>query len=162
VARQSNKVTVRRWRFTPGALLPVEEDPPAVLARGEVVVLMPYGSLFFAAAPVFEAQLPQVTDASVGSVVIIRLRGKDELGSTFIKALARYATALSAADSRLLLVGVGPRVLDQLTATRTLLLLGADAVYPAGPRIGDSLTQAMADAQAWAAAQHPHPEAGEA
>jgi SulP family sulfate permease len=149
VARQSNKITVKRWRFTPGAVLPEEEDPPAVLEPGKVLVLMPYGSLFFAAAPVFEAQLPEVTAESSGSVVIVRLRGKDELGSTFIKALARYHAALSAVGSRLVLVGVGPRVLDQLTATRTLHQLGADAVYPARPRLGDALTEALADAQAW-------------
>jgi sulfate permease, SulP family len=158
VARQSNKITVKRWRFTPGAVLPEEEDPPAVLEPGKVLVLMPYGSLFFAAAPVFEAQLPQVTADSVGSVVIVRLRGKDELGSTFIKALARYQAALSAAGSRLVLVGVGPRVLDQLTATRTLHQLGADAVYPARPRLGDALTEALADAQDWTAEHRAHPD----
>ena len=155
VARQSNKITVKRWRFSPGSVLPEEEDPPALLEAGDVVVLMPYGSLFFAAAPVFESQLPQVTPDSRGSVVIVRLRGKDELGSTFIKALARYAAALSAAGSRLVLVGVGPRVYDQLAATRTLDQLGPDAVFRARPRLGDSLTEALGQAQAWTAAQRP-------
>ncbi len=155
VARQSNKITVKRWRFTPGAVLPDEEDPPAVLEPGKVIVLMPYGSLFFAAAPVFEAQLPAVTPDSRGSVVIVRLRGKDELGSTFIKALGRYADALAAVDSRLLLVGVGPRVYDQLAATRTMDHLGPDAVYLARRRLGDSLTAALADAQAWTAEHEP-------
>ncbi len=157
VARQSNTITVTRWRFTPGAVLPDEEDPPAVLDPGKVIVLMPYGSLFFAAAPVFEAQLPAVTPDSRGSVVIVRLRGKDELGSTFIRALGRYADALSAVDSRLLLVGVGPRVYDQLAATRTLDHLGPDAVYRARRRLGDSLTAALADAQTWTADHTPGP-----
>ncbi|MFI5099024.1 MAG: SulP family inorganic anion transporter [Actinomycetes bacterium] len=157
VARQSNKITVKRWRFTPGAVLPDEEDPPAVLDPGKVIVLMPYGSLFFAAAPVFEAQLPAVTPDSRGSVVIVRLRGKDELGSTFIKALGRYAAALAAVDSRLVLVGVGPRVYDQLAATRTLDHLGPDAVYRARRRLGDSLAAALTDAQAWTADHQPGP-----
>ena len=149
VAKQSNTITVRRWEFTPGSPLPEEVDPPPMLAPGEVVVLVPYGSLFFAAAPVFEEQLPQVTPGSAGSVVIIRLRGKDELGSTFIKALSRYGAALSAVGSRLVLAGVGPRVYEQLADTRTLDELGRDAVYPARKRIGDSLFPAMEDARAW-------------
>ena len=57
VVRQSNQVTIkRRVRDSDGHL--VEVDPPAVVPAGDVVVLQPYGSLFFAAAPVFEAQLP--------------------------------------------------------------------------------------------------------
>ena len=57
VIRQSNRVTIRRRiRHADGSL--IEVDPPAVIPAHEVIVLQPYGSLFFAAAPVFEAQLP--------------------------------------------------------------------------------------------------------
>lgn len=35
-----------------------------------------------------------------------RLRGKDELGSTFIKVLSQYASTLAAAGGALMLVGV--------------------------------------------------------
>lgn len=41
----------------------VEADPPRVLAPGEIVILQPYGSLFFAAAPVLEQlRVARVTD----------------------------------------------------------------------------------------------------
>jgi sulfate permease, SulP family len=59
VIRQSNQVVVRRRILDADGHL-VEVDPPAVLPPGEVVVLQPYGSLFFAAAPIFEATLPAV------------------------------------------------------------------------------------------------------
>lgn len=55
VIRQSNQVTIRR-QVLDGDL--IETDPPTGLPAGEVVVLQPYGSLFFAAAPVFETGLP--------------------------------------------------------------------------------------------------------
>jgi sulfate permease, SulP family len=57
VVRQSNQVTIKRWRLDPEGNL-IEADPPAQLPAGEVVVLQPYGSLFFAAASVLESQLP--------------------------------------------------------------------------------------------------------
>lgn len=151
IARQSNRITIRRWVFEEGHPLPIETDPPASLEPGELVVLAPYGSLFFAAAPVFEAQLPQVPDRCEGTVVIIRLRGKDELGSTFLKILAQYAATLAAAGAALMLVGVSGTVRDQLAVTGVLAEIGADRVFVAEPRVGDSLAQAMGMARAWTA-----------
>ena len=55
-ARQSNRVTVRRRVRDPDGSVR-EVDPPAQLPASEVVVLQPNGSLFFAAAPAFEARL---------------------------------------------------------------------------------------------------------
>ena len=52
------------------------------------VILQPYGSLFFASAPVFEAALPTVEDTSQHAVVILRLRGRTDLGATFLDVLA--------------------------------------------------------------------------
>ena len=48
-------------------------DPPAQVPPNEVVILQPYGSLFFAAAPVLESRLLALSDASRNSVVILRL-----------------------------------------------------------------------------------------
>ncbi|HJY95783.1 MAG TPA: SulP family inorganic anion transporter, partial [Streptosporangiaceae bacterium] len=97
VVRQSNQVTIKRWRLDPEGNL-IEADPPAQLPAGEVVVLQPYGSLFFAAASVLESQLPAPAGTSRNSVVILRLRGRTDLGTTFMDVLRRYAQALAAAD----------------------------------------------------------------
>ena len=84
--RQSNRLTIRR-RLVNADGTTVETDPPAELPANEVVVLQPYGSLFFAAAPTFEAALPNPTASSRGSVVIVRLRGRSDLGTTFMDVL---------------------------------------------------------------------------
>ena len=63
VVRQSNQITIKRRHHDPQGHL-IESEAPAELPGGEVVVLQPYGSLFFAAAPVFEAKLPAVIAAS--------------------------------------------------------------------------------------------------
>ncbi len=156
IARQSNRITIRRWVFEDDSPLPNEVDPPAVVAPGELIVLAPYGSLFFAAAPVFEAQLPQVPGRCDGAVVIIRLRGKDELGSTFIRVLSQYAGTLTAAGGALMLVGVSAKVHDQLAVTGVLGVIGAERVFAAEKRVGDSLTLAMAAAGQWTA-DHTRP-----
>ena len=148
VARQSNKITVVRWVVPEGGGLPREQPPPTSLPAHEVVVLTVYGSLFFASVPVFEGQLPAVTEESTGSAVILRLRGKEDLGSTFITALLRYHESLTAAGCHLLLSGVGPRVLDQLRSTAAADVIGPENVFPASEGVGESLERARARATA--------------
>jgi sulfate permease, SulP family len=143
VARQSNKVKVIRWQFDEGSPLPVEVEPPAVLPPGEVVVLTAYGSLFFASAQVVGSQLPEVVESSTGSVVVLRLRGKDDLGSTFIQAMVQYHAALRDAGCHLVLAGVSEAVMHQLERTGALATLGRDNVFPAQPGITMSVAAAV-------------------
>jgi SulP family sulfate permease len=147
VARQSNKVTVTRWTFVEDSPYPEEGPPPAEVPGGEVVVLTIYGSLFFASAQVVESQLPTVVESSRGAVVVLRLRGKEDLGSTFIHAVVRYHDALEAADCHLVLAGVGARVMRQLDRTGALTTLGPRNVVPAEASVGTSLRTAIARAQ---------------
>ncbi len=152
VVRKSNALTLRRRvRDADGQVR--EVDVPAELHAGEIVTIQPYGSLFFAAAAAFEEALPAVTADSRGSVVIVRLRGRTELGSTFTDVLARYAATLAAADSKLMLVSTSERIDEQLAATGLLASLGRENVYRGDERVGAALAQAEADAAAWVAAR---------
>lgn len=148
VTRQSNKVKVTRWVFSDASPFPEEAEPPAVLPEGEVVVLQVYGSLFFASAPIVETQFPKVGPASNATVVILRLRGKEDLGSTFIQVTTRYAETLRAAGCHLLLAGVGDRVFKQLLDTGAIDTIGAENVFPAEQAVGTAVTAALARAQA--------------
>lgn len=148
VLRQSNQVTIRQQRFGADGHL-VEHDPPAELGVSEVVILQPYGSLFFAAAPVFEAMLPEVGADTKGSVVILRLRGRTDLGTTFMDVLHRYATALASADSKLVLASVSDRVLEQLEVARVTDVVHAGDLYLGDERVGATLQRAHDDALSW-------------
>jgi len=148
VIRQSNQVTVRRRVLDPEGHL-VEVDPPAELDANDVVVLQPYGSLFFAAAPVFETALPSVVPTSVNSVVILRLRGRSDLGTTFMDVLLRYGRALADNDSRLMIVSADERIIEQLEVTGITSLIGADSIYPGDDRVGATVKRAYADAMTW-------------
>jgi sulfate permease, SulP family len=152
VVRQSQQVTVRRQLVEPDGSLR-EVDLPAELPGGEVVVLQPYGSLFFASAPVFEASLPAVGAASTGSVVVLRLRGRTDLGTTFMDALQRYASALAAVGSSLMLVSVSDRVLEQVTVAGITDMIGLDHVYLGDDRVGATFARAYADALALTATE---------
>lgn len=146
IARQSNRVRMKRWVFDDAGGLPRETEPPVRLERGEIVILTPYGSLFFASADAFRSQLPNPDADAAGAFVILRLRGTDELGVTFLTMLRTYATELRAAGATLMVAGIGTRVSSQLTATGVREVIGAENVFPAHPRLGDATNKALAAA----------------
>ncbi len=148
VVRQSNQVTIKRWRLDPDGNL-IETDPPTQLPAGEVVALQPYGTLFFAAAPVLESQLPAPAAISLNSVVILRLRGRTDLGTTFMDVLRRYAQALTAAGSKLVIVSASERIQEQLRVTGVTDLITPENIYAGDERVGATLKRAYADATAW-------------
>lgn len=147
VARQSNRVRVVRWTLDAAGRPTHETEPPRTLAGGDTVVLTPYGSLFFASASVFADQLPAPDPYSAGGVVILRLRGKEDLGSTFIRTIAGYHDRLLAAGAHLVLTGVGERVFAQLRKTGALDRLGDENVFPAEPELGASLRAGLRRAE---------------
>ncbi|MBD1270737.1 SulP family inorganic anion transporter [Aeromicrobium tamlense] len=151
VARQSNTVVVRRWTFDDASVMPIEGEPPRTLAPQDEVIVTVYGSLFFAAAPVFLAQLPSVPASCRGTVVILRLRGKDDLGSTFIRAVSAYAGELNRAGGTLMVAGVSRAVTRQLEATGVIAIIGRDHVFEAEDRVGSSLAKAREAADRWRA-----------
>ena len=150
VARQSNRIQVKQWVFSDDGTV-TEQDPPAEVPPNQTVVLRPYGSLFFAAAPVLETLLPTPDATSRGSVVIIRVRGRVELGVTFLDLLRRYALSLAAVGSKLVIVSTNERVEEQLRVAGITAIIGSENVYAGSERVGAALRRAHADAEAWVA-----------
>ncbi len=147
VFRQSNKIVVKQWVLQPEGF-PLEQPAPRRLPSHELTLLHVYGSLFFAAAKSMEEMLPDPSDAT-HAVVAINLRGKSEIGSTFVTVLQRYAQVLQAHGSKLILVGVEPAVREQLAKTGVLKDIGDENVFVATPQLGVALNRAVAAATAW-------------
>jgi SulP family sulfate permease len=147
VFRESNKVVVTQWLLQPEGF-PLEQPAPKRLPSHQLTLLHVYGSLFFAAAKSMEEMLPDVGDAT-HAVVAINLRGKSQIGSTFVTVLQHYSQALQGQDSKLMLVGVDPAVRDQLAKTGVLKLIGEENVFLATPQLGTALNQAVAAATVW-------------
>ncbi len=154
VFHQSNRISVRAWELGPG-LYPVECAPPASVPAKKVTILAPYGSLFFAAAPVFRKQLPEVTETSRHAAVILVLRGKKAVGSTFLKVITHYADELARQESMLMLSGVDPNIQEQLERTGMVRHIGRSNVFLMTEVVGQALHEAIEAAETWIAAQPP-------
>ncbi len=126
----------------------IETEVPDQLPSGEILVLQPIGNLFFAGTAEFEEHLPDVGKAR-NTVVIIRLRDRDEVGSTFIRALDRFVRELQAQENILMLVGLNERVLEQLDKTDLLKEIGEENVFMAEPQFAASLNKALVAANQW-------------
>jgi len=125
----------------------VEAEVPEALPSREIVVIQPIGSLFFAGVAELEEHLPKVGQAQ-GSAVIIRLRDRDEVGSTFIRTMQRYAESLQAGGNVLMLEGLSEKVLEQIERTDLLDLIGEENVFLGQPQHGASLRQSLSAAEA--------------
>jgi SulP family sulfate permease len=126
----------------------LETETPDELPSDEIVILQPIGSLFFAGAAKLDDQLPDVGQAS-GSVVILRLRDRDEVGSTFIRIIERYARELMSQDNLLMLTGLNKHVLEQIEKTDLLEFIGEENVFTAEARFGAAVDKAVDKAEAW-------------
>ncbi|MEO1056038.1 MAG: SulP family inorganic anion transporter [Actinomycetota bacterium] len=148
VIQQSTRLRTRQLVFHPDGRVE-EVDPPAEVPAGEVVVLQPYGALFFATAATLIEQIPSVTPASRDSVVILRIRGADDAGATLIEVLETYAQELRDVDSKLMLVTDNSRVIRQLRVTGATDVIGTHNLYRSGAFIGETVRSAHADALEW-------------
>ncbi len=136
----------------------VERRVPGVLPDAEPVVLDVYGSLLYAGARTLGARLPDPHTAS-RPVVILRLRGRGSLGSTFFGVVADYAAALHAAGGRLYLSGVDRTMVLRFERSQQAQVRGLISIFPATEVVGQSTLAALRDAERWLA---DHREAGPA
>lgn len=132
----------------------VEAPVPRVLARGELVVLEAYGSLFYAGARTLQRRLPLPpaepetrTPRAPVTAVVLRLRGRTTLGATFLKVMGDYARDLEKAGARLYLSGVDPALVERWSADGTLQRLSGVHIEPATPILGESTHAAVVASQ---------------
>jgi SulP family sulfate permease len=132
-----------------------EVGAPKALASRSVTLLDVYGSLLYAGSRTLQARLPDPT-GSERAAVVIRLRGRTQLGSTFFLVIDDYADRLATAGGRLFLSGLDPKLLAQFAraggprAERIMAFAATDV-------IGESSAQAYARAAKWAAAGDEKP-----
>jgi len=149
VLQQSNTLRIVEWVVRETGW-PVERPAPSQLESGRVTVLYIYGNLFYAAAKTFEKSLPAV-EGSRRAVVILLMRGYDDIGSTVIEVFRRYTQALQANAGKLILVGLSPALRDQLQRTGMLNLIGEENTFLATETIGGAGNAALRAATDWLA-----------
>lgn len=136
-----------------------EAEAPVQLPSNDVVVLQPVGSLFFAGVDELDEKLPNIGDAR-GTVVIFRLRDRDEVGSTFIRSIERYTRDLHEAGNTLMLEGMSQHALDQMQRTALIDLIGEENVFSGQPQFFASLREAQDAAERWQRSDLETPDGG--
>ncbi|MCY4022896.1 MAG: SulP family inorganic anion transporter [Anaerolineaceae bacterium] len=124
-----------------------EESVPDELPGNDVIVFSVAGNLYFAAISRLEDLLPVPATNGGGSVVILRLRDNQYLGSTGISFLREYARKLEAGGGRLVLAAVSQDVRQQLDRTGEADWL--EPIFPAEDVVFASTRRALAWGRDW-------------
>lgn len=82
-------------------------------------------------------------------MVILRLRGRSNLGSTIYNVLERYAAQLSKNGGKLILSGVSDVLYPQLVRTDLFKLVGEEYLVRAERRPAAAMRTAMAIGKEW-------------
>lgn len=157
VIQQSNEITVKQWIYGLGGQV-IERDAPLTLPQNQIIILVPYGSLFFATASLFEEKLPDIISETRNTAVILNLRGKHDLGSTFLNVLERYAEDLQENSCRLMLAETNPEVILQLEKTGIIKAVGRENIFRQTEIVGESTNEAYDLAEKWVQVERIQPD----
>jgi SulP family sulfate permease len=146
IYRASTDVRVIELRKTEEGIL--ASDPPEVLPSEKVTLLDVHGSLFYAGARTLGQKLPDAKSAK-RAVLVLRLRGETNVGSTFLIVIGHYASELRAAGGKLYLSGIDPAVKRRMARTGHLDEIGEENVFVANHIIASSTNAALAVGNAW-------------
>ncbi len=114
---------------------------PAQLPNDDVVIVAIHGHLYFAAVKKLETLLPNPASGH-GTVVILRMREHDHLGSTALRFLLRYGDTLRNNGGCLLLTGISPQMRRELERTGVIQAFGEDNLFDADEVYFSATTQA--------------------
>ncbi len=155
VLHLANCFELRQWQLVEGGF-PVELPIPPKLAENDVCVAYTKGVLFFASAQSIADMLPAPV-LGKPAVLVLVLRDMDDLGSTVVQSVIRYANALEKAGNKLVLAGIRPELLLQLERTSLMATVGRENVHIEDDSFGASLNEAVLKSRAWIEAQAVQP-----
>ena len=158
INHSSRDVSLVQLRKRPDGQIEEHKAPQKLLSH-EVMVFDIYGHLFYAGARTLERQLPD-PNGTESPVVVLRMRGYNELGATMIDVLSDYAEKLKKVGGRLYLSGLSKTVYDQVMRADTLELTGPVHAYGAEPIIWQSTSDAANDARTWLVGQREDKSSG--
>jgi SulP family sulfate permease len=125
-----------------------EQAVPKTYPSNEATVINLGGHDFYAEVPVLAEHLPDTKDVK-SAVVILRLRGREQITSTGVRWLERYAGELHEDGNLLMLAGVQPHVMEELQRTGLMDIVGKGNIFAAEPGYGAAEDKALAAAQKW-------------
>lgn len=148
VIGESTRLDLKQIKFDDEKGL-VEVDPPAELSANEVLVIQPYGTVFFASASSLVDQLPRVGENSKNSVLILRLRGEQAPSTTLVDSLLHYSSRLQDADCRFVVVTTNKELIEDLGEVESIDESDVPRTYLGSDLLGAAVRQAYEDAKDW-------------
>ncbi len=148
VSRQSNSVAVKQCEYEDGHLVAEYAVKPE-LESNSIVILRHYGSLFFASAQNYEDQLPKPGEDTEKSVVILNLRGQENLDSSVLAMFTDYHHILQKHNCRLILAGVEDPARQMLERTGEQSIIGSENIYSVSEHLQESVLKARDAAKEW-------------
>ncbi len=125
-----------------------KDEVPKKLSSHQLMILDYEGNCFFGEVPAIKHHMPSIKNVH-GSVIIWRMRGCEDVHSTFLKWLKRFVDEFHEGGNQFMLEGVEEHVMKQLEKSSIISSIGRDNVFPAQPGIFVTLTSVIQTAEKW-------------
>jgi len=147
VYTSATKIRLVQWVQTKEGYF-MKKNVPKRLSLGQLIILDYEGNCFFGEVPAIKKLMPSTIGVH-GSVIIWRMRGCEDVHSTFLKWLKRFVEEFHSGNNQFMLEGVEPHVMKQLKKTSIIESIGKENVFPAHPGIFVTLNRAIDVANQW-------------
>ncbi|SIR85045.1 sulfate permease, SulP family [Haladaptatus litoreus] len=118
---------------------------PDELPSDDVMILYPRGSLYFASVYALADAVPADENAT-NTILVLRLRGRENLPNTLVNWLEEYIQRLRANGNKLLLSGVSDELMDELERVDLTDKIGAENIFTQEAVLGASTQRALESA----------------
>ncbi|GGK89232.1 SulP family inorganic anion transporter [Rufibacter glacialis] len=126
-----------------------EIDVPAEIENKEVHIFAVEGDLHFAGARILENQWPKITPETKHPVIILELRGRNNIGATLTEVLESFYERIKKADGRFYITELSNDSYDSFRTQADTAVLRGIKMRKKESVVGESTLQAVSDAQEW-------------
>jgi SulP family sulfate permease len=128
----------------------MEEVPlPEQIENETIYIFAVDGDLHFAGARMLENQWPKIGPETRHPVIILELRGRNNIGATLIEVIEIFYEKITAANGRFYITELGQDSYISFQAQATSEVLKGIHLFKKEAVIGKSTRKAFAEAQAW-------------
>ena len=122
---------------------------PEELENETVHVFAVEGGLHFAGARMLERQWPKLGPQTRRPVIILELRGRNNIGATLTEVLSTFYDKIKKADGRFYITELGERSYAAISTQADSEILGGMRILKKEKIIGQSTQEAVLEAQDW-------------
>ncbi len=122
---------------------------PAEIENEAIHIFAVDGDLHFAGARVLETQWPKLLPKTRRPVIILELRGRNNIGATLTEVIESFYDKITKAEGRFYITELGENSYDSFQVQASSEVLKGIRIVKKHPIIGKSTQQAMLEAQDW-------------